>query len=69
MLQDGLHSGLEAAERCHILGLFAGNAPVVGLVERLVVFPDGLVVHGEPLDWLCGEGLIEGGEGNVNTVC
>lgn len=69
MLQDGLHSHLEAAERCHVLGLFAGDAPVVGLVERLVVFPDGLVVHREPLDGLCGEGLIEGGESKVYMGC
>ena len=48
---------LEAAKRGHVLGLLAGDAPVVRLLDRLVVFPCRLVVHREPLNGLCGERL------------
>lgn len=50
-------SELETAERRQVLGLLAGDAPVVGLVDRLVVFPGRFVVHGQSLDGLGGERL------------
>lgn len=52
-----LVSHLEPPKRRHILGLSARDAPVVGLVYRLVVFPRRLVVHREPLDGLGGQRL------------
>lgn len=51
------HSELETAERRQVLGLLAGDTPVVGLVDCLVVFPGRLVVHGQSLDGLSGERL------------
>lgn len=59
LLPDRSRVHLETAKCGHVLRLFAGDAPVVGLVDRLVVFPGRLVVHGEPLDGLCGESLTE----------
>ena len=55
---------LKAAERRHVLRLLAGDAPVVGLVDRLVVFPYRLVVHGEPLDGFRGKCLT----GNIMRI-
>lgn len=49
--------GLEAAKCRHVFGLLAGDAPVVGLVDRLVMFPGRFVVDGESLDRLCGKCL------------
>lgn len=48
---------LETAEGRQVLGLLAGHAPVVGLVDGLVVLPGRLVVDGQPLDGLGGQRL------------
>lgn len=50
-------SELEAAEGGQVLGLLAGHAPVVGLMDGLVVLPGRLVVDGQPLDGLGGQRL------------
>lgn len=50
-------SELETAEGGQVLGLLAGHAPVVGLVDGLVVLPGRLVVDGQPLDGLGGQCL------------
>lgn len=50
-------SQLETAEGRQVLGLLAGHAPVVGLVDGLVVLPGRLVVDGQPLDGLGGQRL------------
>lgn len=39
LLRDRSHLTLETTKCSHILGLFAWDAPVIGLVDRLVVFP------------------------------
>lgn len=49
--------GLETAKCGHVFRLLAGDAPVVRLVDRLVMFPCRFVVDGESLDRLCGECL------------
>lgn len=48
---------LETAEGGQVLGLLAGHAPVVGLVDGLVVLPGRLVVDGQPLHRLGGQCL------------
>lgn len=55
----GFGTSLGAAEGGHVFGLFAGNTPVVGLVDGFVMFPGGFVVHGKPLDGLGGQSLWE----------
>lgn len=50
-------SQLETAEGRQVLGLLAGHAPVVGLVDGLVVLQGRLVVDGQPLDGLGGQRL------------
>lgn len=52
-----LFPGLEAAEGGQVLGLLAGNTPVVGLVDGLVVLPGRLVVDRQPLHGLGGQRL------------
>lgn len=48
---------LEAAEGGHVLGLFAGDTPVIGLVDGFIMFPGRFVVNGKPLDGLSGQSL------------
>lgn len=52
-------TSLGAAEGGHVFGFFAGNTPVVGLVDGFVMFPGGFVVNGKPLDGLGGQSLQE----------
>lgn len=52
--------GLEAAKCRHVFGLLAGDAPVIGLVYRLVMFPGRFVVDGESLNRLRGKCLENG---------
>lgn len=49
--------GLETAKCGHVFGLLTGNAPVISLVDRLVMFPGGFVVDWKSLDWLGGQCL------------
>lgn len=55
---------------CHfevsqIQRLFAGDAPVVGLLTDFVVLQSGFVVDGQPLDGVCGQSL----EGEKKKRC
>lgn len=50
-------TSLEAAEGAHVFGFFAGNTPVIGLVDGFIMFPGGFVVNGKPLNGLCGQSL------------
>lgn len=67
LLQDRCHWALETAKCCHVLGLFAWDTPVVGLMDRLVVFPGWFVVHREPLNGLSGECLTRDWENTVKN--
>lgn len=49
--------GLETAKCCHVFGLLAGNAPVISLMDSLVMFPGGFVVDWKSLDWFSGQCL------------
>lgn len=60
--------GLETAKCCHVFGLLTGNAPVIGLVDGLVMFPGGFVVDGKSLDRLCGECLKLDGKKSKKRV-
>lgn len=44
-------------EVAQVQGLLAGYAPVVGLLAHFVVLQNRLVVHGQPLDRVCGQRL------------
>lgn len=44
-------------EVAQVQGLLAGYAPVVGLLAHFVVLQNRLVVHGQPLDGVCGQRL------------
>lgn len=63
------YTHLETAKCRHVLWLFAGDTPVVGLVDGLVVFPGRLVVNRKSLDGLCGERLVEEQENKVKAGC
>lgn len=55
--RPGMTFSLGHLEVAQVQGLLAGYAPVVGLLAHFVVLQSRLVVHGQPLNRVCGQRL------------